>query len=172
MGYLKRVVILVIALAVLFVLFMVGYRVVKSQGITESYAINPEVTFPKLLIATQKSKFKDSVMKMVLTDLATRPIHTQVIDVTLLSSCTPSDWDGFVIFTTVESGQIHPEAETFLKHKQNFSNVYLINTADSGQWKLKSLDIDAKTSASLKENINVYATDIISGISRMPGFSH
>ena len=149
-----------------------GYGEIKAQGITASYTINAEVYSPRLLIVTQKSQFKDSVMKMVAAEIGKRSIYVQVIDVTQLPSVTTSDWDGFVIFTTIESGQIHPNVDSFLKNKQNFSNVYLINTADSTQWKLKSVDIDAKTSASLKENINVYAKDIIAGIDTVLGVKH
>ncbi|MBN1469029.1 MAG: hypothetical protein JW924_09910 [Fusobacteriaceae bacterium] len=130
------------------------YRLIKTQGVREDYKVNFNADFPRLVIATQKSKFKDEVLRQAIEELKKQDIEVFVTDVTRLSELSDSDWDGMIILTTVESGQIQEDSHDFLKnHKNDYNRIGLIYTADSNTWKNKDIEIDAIASASIKKNI-------------------
>ncbi len=65
MNWIKRAGIAIVALVVLAGAGALTYRYIKTQRVIESYVINPEQSGAKVLIATQGSTFKDSVMSEV-----------------------------------------------------------------------------------------------------------
>jgi hypothetical protein len=129
------------------------YRIIKTQGVVDDYTVNAEVDSPKLVIATQKSNFKDEVLRQAIEELKKQDIKITVTDVTRLSELEDSDWDGMVILTTVESGQIQQDSHEFLEnYKNEYDRIGVIYTADSNSWKHKDIEIDAISSASMKKN--------------------
>lgn len=149
----KKIAIVFIIIIVVAVGGALTYRFIKTQGVVEDYTVNAEIDSPKLVIATQESKYKDEVVRQAIEELKTQDIKIIVTDVTRLSELEDSDWDGMVILTTVESGQIQKDSHDFLeKHKNDYNRIGLIYTADSNTWKNKDIEIDAISSASIKKN--------------------
>ncbi len=150
----KKIAIVFLIIIIVAVCGALTYRFVKTQGVIEDYTVNSDAGFPRLVIATQKSKFKDEVLRQAIEELKKQDIEIFVTDVTRLSELADSDWDGVVILTTVESGQIQQDSHDFLEnHKNDYNRIGLIYTADSSTWKHKDIEIDAVSSASMKKNI-------------------
>lgn len=138
------------------------YRIVKYQGVADTVRYNTEIKSPRLLIATQQSRFKDGVVKKVVEKFKKEKINILVTDVTKLGEIKRSDWDAAIIITTVQSGQIQDDSHNFLEDNiDNMSHIGIVYTADSGDWKSKDLDIDAISSASDIINIEFVVATIL-----------
>ena len=159
---LKKIAIVVLPIIVVLVSGALTYRFVKTQGVVEDYTINPDVDFARLAIVTQKSNFKDEVIRQALDELKNQEMRIFVTDVTRVSELEDSEWDGMVVLTTVESGQIQEDSHEFLKnYRSDFHRIALFYTADSNSWKRKDIEIDAISSASSKNNIALTAQKIV-----------
>lgn len=156
-----------LALAVVLLGVMLTYKFVKTQGVIESYIVNSEKNSKKVLIATQKSNFKNSVMQNVTAYYSGQPIFLSVIDVTQLAKVKGDLWDKIIIFSTIESNKINPAAEKFVKDERDHTKIFVFNTADSGMWKNNTIGIDCITSASKKTNVDKYTSDIINAIDKL-----
>ncbi|RDU24696.1 hypothetical protein [Anaerosacchariphilus polymeriproducens] len=144
---------------VVIIIFLLGaaltYRIIKTQGVIEGFVENSKIDSPCFVLAAQKSGFKEEVVKQVVDKLKKEEIQIRVMDVTQLSELDDSEWDGMVILTTVESGQIQKDSHKFLKtHVNEYNRIGVVFTADSNSWKQKDIDIDAVSSASLNRNVN------------------
>lgn len=156
-----------LALAVVLMGVILTYKLVKSQGVIESYIVNSEENSKKVLIATQKSNFKNTVMQNVTAYYSGQPIFLSVIDVTQLGKVKADPWDIIIIFSTIESNKLNPAAEKFIKDERDHNKIYVFNTADSGRWKNNTIGIDCITSASKKTNVDKYTSDIINAIDKL-----
>lgn len=160
---------LAVVVVMIFLLFMGGafaYKFFKSQGVVEPYSINrDQPNQPRVLIAAQKRNFKDSVMEIIRKKYTDMPIFISVIDVTKLDTVTPSDWDGIVLFTTIESSNPPQIVLNFLEQQANLSNKFLVLTADSEEWRSENTTgIDVMTSASSQSSIIGVSEKIITKI--------
>jgi len=159
---LKKIAIVLSSIVVVLVFGALTYRFVKTQGVVEDYTVNPEVDSPRLAIVTQKSSFKDEVIRQAIDELRNQEMRIFVTDVTRLFELEDSEWDGMVVLTTVESGQIQEDSHDFLNnHRSDFHRIALFYTADSNSWKRKDIEIDAISSASSKNNIALTAQRIV-----------
>lgn len=150
----KKIIIVFLIIIIVAVCGALTYRLIKMQGVVEDYTVNT-ANSPRLVIATQKSKFKDEVLRQAIEELKKQEVGIFVTDVTRLSELEDSEWAGMVILTTVESGQIQEDSHEFLKkHKNDYNRIGLIYTADSNSWKHQDIEIDAISSASIKKNID------------------
>ncbi len=156
-----------LALAVVLLGVILTYKFVKTQGVIDSYIINSDKNSKKVLIATQKSNFKDSVMQNVTAYYSGQPIFLSVIDVTQLRKVKADPWDIIIIFSTIESNKLNPAAEKFIKDERDHTKIFVFNTADSGMWKNSTVGIDCVTSASKKTNVDRYSSDIINAIGKL-----
>ena len=166
----KKIVIgIVSAVVVAGVLFVGGaliYRTLNTQGVVASYTINqdnPEQS--RILIATQQRDFKDSVMTEIANYYADKPVYISVIDVTTLDTVNPDEWDGIVLFTTIQSSDPPQIVMDFLEKQDDLSDKFLMLTAQSGEWvNQNTTGVDAVTSASLNSNIKDVSETIIDKI--------
>ncbi len=152
---LQRIMSLGMIYVVLFFAFCgVSYAAPKYQGVAGTVVYNEDIEGPVLLIATQQSSFKDEVVKGVVNALKSENIKIVVTDVTKLDELSSADWDGAIVITTVESGQIQKDSHKFLEdHASDMDRIGVIYTADSGSWGKKDLDVDAVSSASKLVNV-------------------
>lgn len=138
------------------------YKMIKTQGVIEDFTINSDIDAPRLVIATQKSSYKNEVVRQAVEKLKKQKIRIFVTDLTRLSKLKDSDWDAMIMLTTVESGQIQKDSHLFLQnHKDKYDRIGLIYTADSYQWKKKDVNIDSISSASVKGNIEPIVNSIL-----------
>lgn len=138
-----KISLIVVGIAVvIFAGVMLSYRFVKSMDVTENAEINKSATGDHVLLATQGSKFKDSVMDQVKKDMEGKNVHVSIIDTTKLDKVKADDYDKVVLFTTVQSDDIPENVSTFMNDNKDKS-IHIAVTADSGRWDDKPKDIDA-----------------------------
>ncbi|EAC2498452.1 hypothetical protein FZ030_02655 [Listeria monocytogenes] len=148
---------------VIFAGVMLSYRFIKSMDVTENAQINKSATGDHVLLATQGSKFKDSVMDQVKKDMEGKNVHISIIDTTKLDKVKADDYDKVVLFTTVQSDDIPENVSTFMNDNKDKS-IHIAVTADSGRWDDKPKDIDAISEASKAENKQDFVDDLTKAI--------
>jgi hypothetical protein len=100
----------------------------------------------KVLIATQGSAFKDSIVAGVVVHLQPRPVYVKVIDVAELGAVEDADWDAIVVIHTWQMSEPPPDAQRFISRARNPHKVIVLSTSGGGA--LKMAGIDAISSAS------------------------
>lgn len=118
-----------------------------NQEDISPYSINSDDGGNRVLIATQKSGYKDSVMAEIADHYQGEDIYISVIDVTQLSTVKPADWDKIVIFSAIKVYQFHPSVKEFLDRQSDNGKIFLYNTSDGSRMQYD--DIDTVTSASV-----------------------
>ncbi|MBC8829878.1 hypothetical protein IAI13_26490, partial [Escherichia coli] len=89
-----KISLIVVGIAVvIFAGVMLSYRFIKSMDVTENAEINKSATGDHVLLATQGSKFKDSVMDQVKKDMEGKNVHVSIIDTTKLDKVKADDYD-------------------------------------------------------------------------------
>ena len=158
----KKIIIIPAAIILIIAAGLLGYRIVKKQGPVETRIINGQESGSRVLIMTQSSGFKDEVIRRVEKNYGGKAVYIEISDIISQASPAAEDWDSIILFSTVESGDLYPEALEKVKLlKQNIGiNVFIINTADSETWKHNDMNIDAYTSTSRSENIDRYVSKI------------
>jgi hypothetical protein len=139
------------------------YRLLKWQWPLETQVVNDTVLQPKILIAAQSTKFKDSVLEKVVQKYEGKNVYLEILDITQSPLPELEAWDRIILFSTIESGDLYPEASAWIVKFKNEINrkVYVFNTADSGRWAHNEMQIDAVTAPSKKVNADLFADTII-----------
>lgn len=150
---LKIILISLGSLVVVFVIIFGIYLLLNIQGKAESYEVNSPDNEFSLLIATQGSPFKDALLQSIITETQDNSLYIKVLDVHELETQNPEDWNGLIIIHTVERFDMQKDVRKFLNSRKDFSDILLITTSGSGEWKTDQFDVDVITSASKKDEI-------------------
>lgn len=148
---------------VIFAGVMLSYRFLKSMDVTPNKEINESATGDHVLLATQGSDFKDSVIDQIEQDMANKNVHISIMDTTKLDKVNADDYDKVVLFTTVQSDDIPENVTTFMNDNKDKS-IHIAVTADSGRWDKQPKDIDAISEASKSENKQDFVDDLTKAI--------
>jgi len=154
------------------VLLVIVVVMAAATWYTNTYSMKPamprEINDPKLgvriLIATQGSEFKDSVVSRVIDRLKGRPIYIKVIDVTGLKTVDPANWAAIVIIHTWEAGMAPKVVSDFVK-KNNTSGLIILTTSGDGRNHIEG--VDGITSASNPSEIDRCVREILMRIEMM-----
>jgi hypothetical protein len=149
--------------------FGVYLKVFKSQKVVSEYFINGEkADSKKVLIVTQKSAFKDSVMTKVAEYFKDKNITIRVKDATNLETADAKDVSCVVVFTTVEAGKLLDKVTEFLKIQKGNKNIFVMNISGGGKWN-NTTDFDSYASASETNKTGLIAGKIIEKINSIIG---
>lgn len=102
----------------------------------------------KMLIATQKSRFKDEVVSEIKKALGDIVFYVKVLDVRLLPNESVDDYHAIVILNRCMAGRPDPRVESFIDTVQDQKKVIVLTTGRLDSWKPESSEVDAMTSAS------------------------
>lgn len=159
-----KISLIVVGIAVVvFAGVMLSYRFLRTMDVIDNAEINQSATGDHVLVATQGSNFKDSVMDQVKKDMEGKNVHVSIIDTTKIDNVEADNYDKIVIFTTVQSDDI-PENVTTFMNDNNDKSIHIAVTADSGRWDDKPKDIDAISEASKAENKQDFVDDLTKAI--------
>jgi hypothetical protein len=147
--------------------FMTWYAIHYSMGPAREFEINSRAAGSKVLIATQGSAFKDSMVAGVITHLKPREVYVRVIDVSKLSTVQESDWNAIIIIHTWQMSKPQPEAKRFIDRTQNLQKVIVLSTSGAGTFKMDG--IDAISSASEMADVPQRAAEIDTRIDALLG---
>jgi len=139
--------------------FMVGYWALHSMHPARGFEVNGQNTaHAKVLIATQGSAFKDSVVAGVVAHLKPLAVYVKVVDVSALSQVQETDWDAIVVIHTWEMNKPQPDAQRFVSRVQDPRKVVVLSTSGKGTFKLEG--VDAMSSASEMIDVSKRVTEI------------
>jgi hypothetical protein len=167
MKIVQRGIIIIGSLLMLAVTGMTGYKIIYSQGIAEAFEMNSSELETRVLIATQRSAFKNALVASVAKRLAKKPAYINVIDVTALPELQTDEWSALVFITTCQSSEMQKDVRTYLKQINAFENVVLLTTSGSGTWTPEELTVDSISSASRKHKIQPVVTEILKRLDKI-----
>ncbi len=113
----------------------------------------------KVLIASQGSKFKDSLVKRVLHHYKEDSIYFKVIDVYTLFTVPIDKWDVIVMINSWEYGSPPANVKKYIKkHPERLDKLIVLSTVGSSHITLK--DVDVISGESIIEKLPNY-TDVV-----------
>ncbi len=114
----------------------------------------------RVLIATQKSKFKRAVVSDIKDILENKTSYIKVVDVRWLPNESLDDYNAIIIINRCLAGRPDPRVEAFIDNVQEKDKVILLTTGHLDSWKPESSLVDAMTSASTISESNAIARTI------------
>jgi hypothetical protein len=112
----------------------------------QEFEINSRAADSKVLIATQGSAFKDSIVAGAVAHLKPRGIYVRVIDVSALPSVQEADWNVIVVIHTWEMHRPQADAANFIAKLRDSRKIIVLSTSGAGSLKMEG--VDAISSAS------------------------
>jgi len=84
------------------------------MDVAEAYEVNSPNLKQKMLIATQGSKFKDSIVSEIIEQYKSDFIYIKVIDISTLANTNTSDFDAILLIHTWEIGKPPETIQAFM----------------------------------------------------------
>ena len=114
----------------------------------------------KVLIVTQKSRYKGEVVSEIKKALAENVFYIKVVDIKWLPNESVDDYSAIVILNQCMAGRPDPRVEIFIDNIQAKNKLVLLTTGRLNSWKPESPEVDAITSASTMSETGVVARTI------------
>jgi hypothetical protein len=138
----------------LIVIFMLTYIIMNTQGVIEPFQSGNPHSENKILIASQGSDFKESLVDEIIYAFSNSETFFSVIDCTSLCDVSAEEWDAIIIIHTMQIHKMPAKAKEFLDKKTNCSNIMLVCTSGGGDEIVTKFDVDAISSASRMNEID------------------
>jgi len=167
MKFLKIMLLVIGGIIVLLVIIFGIYLLINRQGVIEPSDIGAPDAEKKVLIASQGSKFKDTLVEELSGYLKDKEIYLKIADVTTLKDVAESGWDAIILIHTTEKYELQPDVKAYLDRVDDYDRVILITTSGSGTWKTDEYDVDIITSASKQNEIPGLTKDVIDWLDLM-----
>jgi hypothetical protein len=119
----------------------------------------------KVLVASRSSEFKDAVVERIKAAFKDEPVYLKFIGLEPLEKEDGAKYSAVVLINTCMSWDMDRNVKAFLKRHKEQSHIIVLTTSRSG-WlpKMKEHNVDAISSASQKEKVDVVADEIITKI--------
>jgi hypothetical protein len=169
MKVLKKILIVLGSLIVLFIIVFGIYLLMNRQGVAESFEVGSADMSKKILIASQGSEYKNLMVDTLTSRLKGEDIYISVIDISGLNQINQKDWDAEIIIHTTEGYKLPVPVKEYLDSIENPDEVILLVTSGSGQWKPESYKVDILTSASKVAEISKLADSIMVKVNSLLG---
>ena len=141
-------------LSLLAILGFVFYVYLFYPRHAESFEFSTAQPKQKILIATQSSEFKNTLVQTLCDSLKELPVHVQGRDVSDLEEVRVEAWDKILIVNTFMI-RFNKDVERFLERSNSAENVLVLVTSGGNDWLPHTkLKVDALTSASRTVNIS------------------
>jgi len=151
----KIVVWILIGAMVLFFLLAVWYKSRYSMDVVEPYAMYSQTFDKKLLIATQGSAFKDSLVRNVVRYYKNDSVFIKIIDVSELPWIDPAEFNATLILHTWEYGGAPEDVEAFVeKNRDHLEKVVVFATSGEGNNRIEG--VDSLAGASIIKDMFLY----------------
>ncbi|MFD2564335.1 hypothetical protein [Aquimarina rubra] len=133
---------IVLILVVLFIGFWAWYEYTYSMDTVIPFEVHDPSAKTKVLIASQGSKFKDSVVKGILRRYEKDTVHFKVIDVYTLFTVNLEKWDAMIFINSWEYGSPPRNVKKFIKnHPEQLDKLIILSTVGSSNIALKDVDV-------------------------------
>ena len=101
MKVLKKVLIVIGTIIAVVIIWFAVYYLMFKQEVIEPFEVNSSNLKTKILIGSQGSDFKNTLVKKLTERIGAKDIYIKVIDVTTLSSIKEDTWDAIIFITTI-----------------------------------------------------------------------
>ena len=108
-----------------------------------------------VLIATQKSDFKRTVIYQIRNTLESNSCYIKVVDVKRLPHESTDGFNAIIILNKCMAGRPDPRVESFIDNVPDKEKIILLTTGRLDSWKPESQRVDAMTSASVMTQATV-----------------
>ena len=135
----------------LFCLYFIGCTL-KSVDTQETGSSDQGV--PRILIASQQSKFKRALVAEIRTALQKKPCYIKIIDVKALRKESIQNYHAVVIINKCMAGRPDPRVEDYILGVPQKGKIILLTTGYMDAWMPQSPEVDAMTSASTLSESN------------------
>ncbi len=158
--------IILIAVLVLISGFWVWYEYTFSMDTVIPFEVNDSSLNTKVLIASQGSKFKDSLVQGVLKHYQSDTIHFKVIDVYTLFTVNIEKWDALIIINSWEYGSPPSNVKKFIKnHPDRLDKLIILSTVGSSNIALE--DVDVISGESIIEKTSQYTNILVKRLDKI-----
>ncbi len=103
----------------------------------------------RILVATQKSDFKQAVIQEIRHRLENNSSYIKVIDVKKLPHESTEGYDAVIILNKCMAGRPDPRVESFIDDTTEKEKLVVLTTGRLDSWKPESPRVDAMSSASV-----------------------
>ena len=146
-------------IVILFAGFWIWYEYTYSMDTVIPFEVNDPSLKTKVLIASQGSRFKDSLVQGVLRYYQKEAIYFKVIDVYTLFTVSIDKWDALIIINSWEYGSPPRNVKKFIKeYPDRLDKLIILSTVGSSNIALE--DVDVISGESIIEKVPYY-TDIV-----------
>jgi hypothetical protein len=120
---------------------------------SDDYMLDPclnEGKKPRVLIAVQRSAFKDSVKTDLLKRIEEDSLCIKVIPIASLKNEVPENYKAMLLINECRAGSLNANVKLLIEKatEKQKKRIVLVITSGDGKWKFKDASIDAVTSAS------------------------
>lgn len=127
----------------LFAILLVVYILMNRQGIIEPFEVGDSKAENRILIASQGSEFKNSLVEKLIDEFKDSDNFLSVIDCTELEKENHEYWDAIIIIHTMQIHKMPKEAQLFLAEEKDLSRIMLVSTSGGGDDFVTDFDVDA-----------------------------
>lgn len=156
----KKILLLVLFTGMLLLLVGIWYKYEYSMDKAKEFQVNATEYSRKLVIATQGSEFKNTVVNQIVNHFKKDSIFIKVVDISRLPDINPDNYTAIVLIHTWENFKPPTEIEEFINRTNAQQNKMIVFTT-SGQGSHKMEGVDAITGASKMEDTLSYVNRII-----------
>ena len=122
------------------------------------------VSKSRVLIATQKTKFKQEVVSEIRNALNNHSLYIKVVDVKNLRYEGTQNFSAVVIINRALAGRPDPRVESYIDNEPQKNKIIILTTGILDAWKPDTEGVDAMTSASVISKSNKIAKKIASKV--------
>jgi hypothetical protein len=138
-----------------------------SQPVATVESSRPAPDGKKVLVATQKSKFKQAVVSEIYDELNQNAIYIKIIDVKGLKNQSTAEFSAIVILNRCMAGRPDPRVESFIDGEPRKNKIIVLTTGIRDSWTPEAPDVDAITSASVLDKSDQVARSIVKRVMAM-----
>ena len=149
-------------LLIAFTVFAMWYKTTYSMDEARSFVVNTPESSKTLLVATQGSTFKDSLVSGLVAHFRERDLFIKVIDVRELERIEPTQWDAICLIHTWENWKPPLVVDQFVKRSKTKDRLVVLTTSGAGRYKME--EVDAITGASEMANVATWTQEMITGL--------
>jgi hypothetical protein len=102
----------------------------------------------RLLIASERSEFKDAVVNSVVDAVRAEVCYLKLVDITNLRHESPNAYDAVVILSACKAWKPNPEADLFVERSSAREKIILVSTALGPKCREEPPEVNAITAAS------------------------
>lgn len=156
----KKILLAILTITMVFLVFILWYRHEYSMDIAEEYEANTPLENSRLLIATQGSEFKNGITEVIVDYYKTKSIYIKVIDISSLLDVDPVNYNALLVVHTWENWKPPMAVKLFMDRTIDYrAKMVVMTTSGEGSYKMEG--IDAITGESILDKTPMFVDKII-----------